>query len=51
MRGEDKHNNFKPVPAPCALFSADSLALYQHIRDAQAKVMMKGANTKTGLYG
>ena len=50
VRGVDLHNNFIPVPAPSALFSAESLALYQDVRTAQAKVMMKGAAAKTGLY-
>jgi hypothetical protein len=50
VRGQDNVGNFRPVPAPTSDFSVESLALYQKIRADQAKVMMKGANSKTGLY-
>lgn len=50
VRGTDRYNNFTHVPAPAALFDAPSLGLYQQIRDAQARVMMKGAQKSTGLY-
>ncbi|MEP3053047.1 phytanoyl-CoA dioxygenase family protein [Ascidiaceihabitans sp.] len=50
VRGEDVQKNFVSVPAPSTLFSKESLDLYQHIRAAQAKVMMKGAKGETGMY-
>ncbi|MEO0401913.1 MAG: phytanoyl-CoA dioxygenase family protein [Pseudomonadota bacterium] len=49
-RGEDTHGNFHHVPAPDIPFGADALALYEDIRIAQAKVMMKGAKGSTEMY-
>ncbi len=42
-RGTDTLGNFRHVPAPKTPFSAESLALYEKIRAAQAQVMMRGA--------
>ncbi|WP_299619884.1 phytanoyl-CoA dioxygenase family protein [uncultured Tateyamaria sp.] len=49
-RGQDTFGNFTHIPAPSALFAPDALALYDEIRAAQAKVMMKGATAKTEIY-
>ncbi|QMU59720.1 MAG: phytanoyl-CoA dioxygenase family protein [Boseongicola sp.] len=49
-RGEDRFNNFVHVPVPKANFSSEALALYEEIRTAQAKVMMRGASKSTEIY-
>jgi len=49
-RGEDRHGHFDHVPVPTENFAPDSLALYDDIRRAQAKVMMKGAKGQTEMY-
>ena len=49
-RGEDRHGNFIHVPMPAENFSADSLRLYDEIRDAQALVMMRGSKKSSGIY-
>ncbi|WP_108816525.1 phytanoyl-CoA dioxygenase family protein [Loktanella sp. Alg231-35] len=49
-RGEDRHGNFIHVPAPIENFSPAALALYDEMREAQSKVMMKGAGAKTEMY-
>ncbi|MDJ0639345.1 MAG: phytanoyl-CoA dioxygenase family protein [Paracoccaceae bacterium] len=49
-RGEDRHGNFVHVPRPDALFSPDSLELYEEIRMEQAKTMMKGAKQDAEMY-
>ncbi len=41
-RGADTLGNFIHVPVPTGNFSRDALALYEDIRQAQAKVMMRG---------
>lgn len=48
--GKDTFGNFTPVPVPESPFAPDALALYDHIRIAQAKVMMKGASGQTEIY-
>jgi ectoine hydroxylase-related dioxygenase (phytanoyl-CoA dioxygenase family) len=42
-RGRDTKGHFIHVPAPAADFAPQSLLLYEEIRQAQAKVMMRGA--------
>lgn len=49
-RGEDKHGNFNHVPMPTENFSAESLQLYDEIRDEQARVMMRGSTKSSGIY-
>mmetsp|Transcript_18403 Transcript_18403/g.29841 ORF Transcript_18403/g.29841 Transcript_18403/m.29841 type:complete len:293 (-) Transcript_18403:4053-4931(-) len=49
-RGEDQFGNFTHIPAPASLFAPEALALYDKIRIAQSKVMMKGAAAKTEIY-
>ncbi len=49
-RGEDRFGNFRHVPAPARNFAPDALALYDHIRAVQSKVMMKGARGTTEMY-
>jgi len=49
-RGQDRHGNFIHVPPPSANFAPDALALYDEVRAAQSKVMMKGANARTEMY-
>ena len=51
-RGQDSKGNFIHVPAPESDFSAASLALYEEIRQAQAKVMMRGTESggASGIY-
>ena len=41
-RGSDTKGNFIHVPMPTENFSPASLALYDDLRAAQAKVMMRG---------
>lgn len=50
-RGEDGFGNFIHVPAPTQAFSPQALTLYDEIRVAQAKVMMKDAKGKAEIYG
>ena len=50
VRGQDTSGNFVHLPPPDAAFSPASLALYDKVRAAQAKVIMKGASQKTGMY-
>ncbi|MEO1639306.1 MAG: phytanoyl-CoA dioxygenase family protein [Pseudomonadota bacterium] len=49
-RGDDRHGNFIHVPAPEANFAPEAMAVYEEIRAAQSKVMMKGATAKTEMY-
>lgn len=49
-RGTDRHGNFTHVPVPEAPFAPEALALYDEIRSAQAKVMMKDAKGATEIY-
>ncbi len=49
-RGEDRHGNFIHVPEPKADFTPAALTLYDEIRAAQSKVMMKGAAGKNEMY-
>lgn len=49
-RGEDRHGNFIHVPPPRTNFAPEAMALYDEIRIAQSKVMMKGATGKTEMY-
>jgi len=49
-RGTDNFGNFIHVPEPKQPFAPDALALYDEIRAAQAKVMMKGAKGTTEIY-
>ncbi|MFY0692252.1 MAG: phytanoyl-CoA dioxygenase family protein [Paracoccaceae bacterium] len=49
-RGHDRFGNFTLIDPPTANFTPDALALYEEIRQAQAKVMMAGAKSSKGLY-
>lgn len=49
-RGEDRYGHFSHVPEPSGYFTPEALALYDKIREAQAKVMMKDANGVTEIY-
>ena len=49
-RGKDPHGNFIHVPPPTRNFDRDAMALYEEMRIAQSKVMMKGAGAKTEMY-
>ncbi len=51
-RGEDIFGNFVLVPAPETNFSPRSLKLYEEVRRAQAKVMMRGTANRnaSGMY-
>ncbi len=50
-RGADRPGNFINFTPPRAPFTADSLALYDEIRQAQAGALMKGAKTDSkGFY-
>ncbi len=50
VRGEDRHSNFLHAPSPTGYFTEDALALYEDIRRAQAKTLMKGAKGETEMY-
>lgn len=52
-RGTDTVGNFIHVPAPEADFTPESLVLYDEIRAAQAKVMMRGTTSAGAgaMYG
>ena len=50
VRGEDRHGHFRHAPSPKALFEPEALELYEQIRQAQAKIMMKGAKGSTEMY-
>lgn len=49
-RGTDTYGNFIHVPVPETNFATDALTLYEEIRAAQAKVMMKDAKSSTEFY-
>lgn len=49
-RGQDQHGNFVHVPPPTENFAPEALALYEEMRIAQSKVMMKDASAKTEMY-
>ncbi len=49
-RGQDRFGNFVLVPAPTSLFSPEALELYEKMRAAQAKVLMRDAKKPTGIY-
>ena len=49
-RGEDRHGYYHHVPRPTANFAPEALALYEEIRDQQAKVMMKDAQGSAEMY-
>lgn len=49
-RGEDRFGNFEHVPAPKALFSKESLSVYDDIRAEQSKTMMRGAGKNAEMY-
>ena len=50
VRGADRHGNFRHAPPPGGWFEPAALALYEEIRQAQAKVMMKGASGAAEMY-
>lgn len=50
VRGVDRARNFINFVPPTQDFGAESLALYDEIRTAQAQIVMRGAKTK-GMYG
>ena len=50
VRGTDRFNHFKSVPAPTQNFAPEALARYDDIRRAQAKAMMSGAKKQGALY-
>ena len=49
-RGEDRFGNFIHTPTPSSLFAPESLELYDNMRAAQAKVMMRDAKKPTEIY-
>lgn len=49
-RGEDNHGNFIHVPEPKSDFSPEAVALYEEIRQAQLKVLMKDAKGTNEMY-
>lgn len=49
-RGEDRFGNFVHVAAPESNFKPEALAIYDEIREEQARTMMKGAARSTGIY-
>lgn len=49
-RGQDGFGNFTMVQPAQTLFAPRDLALHQHIREEQAKAMMKGAKANSGIY-
>ncbi len=49
-RGEDRFGNFIHTPTPNSLFAPESLELYDNMRAAQAKVMMRDAKKPTEIY-
>ncbi len=49
-RGSDTSGRATLLPAPQANFEPAALALYEDVRQAQAKVMMDGAATNKGIY-
>lgn len=49
-RGADRIGNFIHYAPPEANFTPASLALYEEIRSAQGKFLMKGTKNDTGLY-
>ncbi len=49
-RGEDRHGNFVHLDGPRDYFEPEALTLYDHIRKAQAKTLMKGAKRGTAMY-
>jgi len=49
-RGADRHGNFIHVPPPRQNFDPAAMTLYEEMRIAQSKVMMKGASAKTEMY-
>lgn len=50
VRGKDRHDNFRHTRPPTSDFSPDARAIYDTVRAAQAKVLMKGATRKIGMY-
>lgn len=51
VRGADRVGNFIHYAPPARAFSPESLALYEEIRGAQARVMMRGtAGDSKGMY-
>ncbi|MGR3676382.1 MAG: phytanoyl-CoA dioxygenase family protein [Paracoccaceae bacterium] len=49
-RGQDLQGNFIHLEPPESLFSASSLALYDHVRRDQAKALADGADDTVPLY-
>ncbi len=49
-RGSDTSGRATMIPAPAANFEPEALALYEEIRQAQAKIMMDGAAANKGIY-
>lgn len=49
-RGQDKFQNFRATTPPKALFDADALGQYAHVRDIQRQIMMKGAAAGSAVY-
>ncbi len=50
VRGEDRFGNFQPTQMPSGLFDADALALYEEIRETQARIIMKGAKGNSAVF-
>ena len=46
VRGEDRFGNFHHYDGAASDFSADSLAMFETIRDAQNAILMKGSDQK-----
>ncbi|MCV2865415.1 phytanoyl-CoA dioxygenase family protein [Albidovulum sediminicola] len=49
-RGADRVGNFTLYAPPVSNFSPESLALYEEIRSAQGKFLMRGTKNDKGLY-
>lgn len=50
VRGEDRYGNFTHIEAPKKNFAPEAVALYDHIRQVQAKVYMNNATQKSDIY-
>ena len=50
VRGADRVGNFIHYAPPAALFTPQSVAMYEEIRDARAKAMMAGTTVRKGIY-
>ena len=51
VKGADRVGNFINVSPPSRDFTADSLAVYDEVRIAQAEALTAGATSEVNLYG